>query len=108
MFPMIVNLRSGIDCGKVIEDALNAEQMTHKEAWIGAGYHNGAEWSRAIQGTRPLDLHKIAALPFKFQCSFIAKYGAAQVLRYVRGYAADRLRMARAELRQPVNERKVG
>ena len=94
----VINVRSGLDVGRVVDEALVEVGMTHKDAWITQGYRDGAEWSRAIQGSRPLDLHKLAALPSRFQFAFIARYAAAQARRIVRGLVADRLRMARTQV----------
>ena len=108
MFFGAINVRSGLDIGQVVDDSLIECRMTHKEAWIAAGYRDGAEWSRAIQGARPLDLHKLAALPDRFQFAFIARYAAAQAKRIVRGLVADRLRMARTQLAGDTRADKVG
>lgn len=90
-----------VDCGKVVRAASQECDMSEKETWMGAGYRDGAYWSRAVAG-KPgyaLCLWKLSELPFRWQVKFIAHYSKAVALAYVRSVAANRLRMARADLR---------
>ncbi len=98
MFIAIVNTRSGLDVGALLDQALRACGMTHKEAWLICGFTNAAEWSRAIEGVRKLDLHALACLPIGVQEKFFELYMAAQANRHVRALVADRLRMAKATI----------
>lgn len=86
-----------IDVGGLLDSTLRELGMTHDEAWRNSGYRDGAAFSRALKGERgyPLDLWKIADLPWRVQASFWSKYIAAQAARLTDDLKSDRMRMVR-------------
>lgn len=59
--------------GATVDSTLRAIDMTHKEAALICGM-DFAQWSRGVNGLGPLDLHKLARLPWRFQGVWLQKY----------------------------------
>lgn len=99
----------GIDVGALLDQTLRELGMSHKEAWVIAGFTDAAAFSRAIHGEAyaALDLWKLAELPWKVQAMFWSKYIAAQATRFTGEMRSERLQMARADL-PAHSERKAG
>lgn len=100
--------RASIDVGRLLDDTLRELGMTHKEAWIEMGCRDGAEFSRAMKGERPLDLWDFAKLPWRVQASFWSKYIAAQATRLTDDLKADRMRMVRFDQASDSQKERVG
>lgn len=64
--------------GATVDSTLKAIGMSHKEAALICGLDFGA-WSRGVNGLGPLDIHKLARLPWRFQCVWIQSYVRASV-----------------------------
>src|SRR4026208_178886 len=88
-----------IDVGGMLDQTLRELGMDHKEAWIQMRYRDGSQFSRALKGEHgyPLDLWKLALLPWRVQATFWSKYIAAQAARLTDDLKADRLRMVRLD-----------
>ena len=76
------------DVGATITKALRAIDMSQKEAALIAGM-DFAQWSRGVNGLGPLDLHKLARLPWRFQGLWIQYYVKACLVAWLAECRAD-------------------
>lgn len=74
--------------GATVHATLQAIDMSHKEAALIAGM-DFAQWSRGVNGLGPLDLHKLARLPWRFQALWIQKYVRLCVTVWLEDARAD-------------------
>lgn len=88
-----------------LDAALREHDMTHDEAWRTMGYKSAAQFSKVMSRQRPLDEQKVAALPFKVKASFYARMLKACALDFAEELLGDKLRMAKADLREPVQQK---
>jgi hypothetical protein len=72
--------------------------MTHDEAWRAMGFTDGAQFSRAIAGERPLDARKVDNAPWELFLAFVTLWIAEKARDFGTEFRGDRLRMAKAEL----------
>lgn len=76
------------DIGRTVDTTLRAIGMSHKEAALICGVDFGS-WSRGVNGLGPLDIHKLARLPWRFQCLWIQSYVRASVGTWLSDTKAD-------------------
>lgn len=74
--------------GATIDATLRAIEMSHKEAALICGM-DFAQWSRGVNGLGPMDLHKLARLPWRFQSLWIQKYVRLCVVTWLAETRAD-------------------
>jgi hypothetical protein len=103
MMPMVVN--DGVDVGGLVADCLRELDICHKEAWMVAGYGDGAQWHRALKGQAPLDLWKLRHLPIQFWQKFLPKLASSLIQQFFVD-VAEPYRMAKADVKPVEHERK--
>ena len=100
-------LTMAVNPGRCLDRALDHEHMNHDEAWRWMDCRDGAQFSRALTGERPLDLHKLVRLPWDVFLAFWTELLTEKARDFGTEFRADRKRMAKAELPQAA-DRKVG
>lgn len=81
-FSMAVDVRAGIDMGKLVRDALRECDMQHTEAYLIQQYPNASQFSKALAGDAPLDLWRMRHLPVRFWRVFMFKLAAAVIEQF--------------------------
>jgi hypothetical protein len=92
--------------GPILATVLREQGMSQKEASLVMGYANPAELSRALLGERGLDTRRVVLLRWSVFAAFWSRLVAAKADEDAQEMRAERLQMARADLR-PVTERKA-
>lgn len=98
-------LSMAVDPGRHLHEALGAHGMTHDEAWREMGYRNAGQFSKALDGSRPLDERKLDRLPWPVWIAYVSKRIADRAQDFGEALRSDHKRMARAELK---TDRKEG
>lgn len=99
-----VQVADGIDVGDLIVKAMGEVGLCHSEMWRDQGYPDPSQWSKALRGQAPLDLHRLRHLvknrqQMQFWAVFLSKLASALIARSF-AQMFETYAMAKADLRK--------
>ena len=100
-----VQVGDGVDMGALVERAMQRAGVTHKQMWLAQGYPNASQWSKAIDGSAPLDLWRLRNCPIEFWFFLVQELIRAKAADFWRDLAPATV--LKAELPQDASERKA-